>query len=244
MKQLSLLKLFPDCPRTKPIELFPTYHAVILIFFPICPRLKSYCSLQSYQHQLRKTRTQTRRWLLLNVTLSFLRFYKEEETFLTICLQTGATFVWHNEIFKCVGDAQWGGTLDFNWQGWPQDVFGFKSSGSGIFLDGKIWQVFLWMTWLSKGFFGCFLCHVGSLKFGMGFLGGVCCKPYGFWGVLIFALIWSSPSLEIRSTTPPPTPFVRWWLIVHNWHKWLRVLLVLIIFFTTTRVNILVLSVK
>lgn len=24
--------------------------------------------------------------------------------------------------------------------------FGFKSSGSGIFLDGKIWQVFLWVT--------------------------------------------------------------------------------------------------
>lgn len=163
MKQLSPLKLFPDCRRTKPIELFPTYHAVILIFFPICPRLKSYCSLQSYQHQLRKTRTQTRRWLLLKVALSFLRFYKEEETFLTICLQTGATFVWHIEIFQCVGDAQWGsgGTLDFNWQGWPQGVLGFKSSGSGIFLDGKIWQVFLWVTWLSKGFFGCFLCHVG-----------------------------------------------------------------------------------
>lgn len=136
MKQLSPLKLFPDCPRTKPIELFPTYHAVILIFCPICPRLKSYCSLQSYQHQLRKTRTQTRRRLLLKVTLSFLRFYKEEETFLTICLQTGATFVWHNEIFKCVGDAQWG-----------------SGGGLWISIDRDDHRVFLGLKAPVQGFF-------------------------------------------------------------------------------------------
>ena len=31
---------------------------------------------------------------------------------------------------------------------------------------------------------------------------GFCCKPYEFWGVLIFAPIRSSPSLESPSTLP------------------------------------------
>ena len=57
----------------------------------------------------------------------------------------------------------------------------------------------------------------------MGFLGGFCCKPYGFWGVLIFAPIWSSPSLEIQSTPPPPIPLwdydIWWWLIVYSLTK-------------------------
>lgn len=59
--------------------------------------------------------------------------------------------MWHNEIFKCVGDA-WGG----GWRLWisidgddHRVFFGFKISGLGIFLHGKIWQVFLWVTCLS-----------------------------------------------------------------------------------------------
>ena len=41
----------------------------------------------------------------------------------------------HNEIFKCVGDAQWGNS-------------GFQviRMTTGIFFDGKIGRVFLWVT--------------------------------------------------------------------------------------------------
>lgn len=191
MEQLSPLKLFPDCPRTKPIELFSTYHAFPLIFFPICPRLKSYCSLQSYQHQLQKTRTQTRRWLLLKVTLSFLTFYKEEETFLTICLQTGATFVSHNEIFKCVGDAQGGNP-------------GFQGTGmtTGIFFDGKIWQVFLWVTWLSKAFLGVFCVILVNGNSAWDFWGGFVASPRDF-GAFSFLPPFDHPR-HLKSRVPPP----------------------------------------
>ena len=53
--------------------------------------------------------------------------------------------MWHNEIFKCVGDA-WGGGGGGGGGLWisidgddHRVLFGFKISGSGIFLDGKIW---------------------------------------------------------------------------------------------------------
>ena len=44
----------------------------------------------------------------------------------------------------------------------------------------------------------------GGLNFSAGIFWGFCLSPRGFFGVLIFAPIRSSRSLEIRSNTPPP----------------------------------------
>ena len=115
-----------------------------------------------------------------------------------------------------------GGTLDFNWQGWPQGVLGFKISGSGIFLDGKIWQVFLWVTWLSKGSFGCVFVSCRLMEIRHGIFGVVLLQALQILGGFNFC-----PHLIIPVTWnpeyPPPLPLwdyeIWWWLIVYSLTK-------------------------
>ena len=47
-----------------------------------------------------------------------------------------------------------GGTPDFKWREWSKDFFAFEIFNSGIFLGREIWQVFFWVAWFKKGFFG------------------------------------------------------------------------------------------
>ena len=119
-----------------------------------------------------------------------------------------------------------GGTLDFNWQGWPQGVLGFKISGSGIFLDGKIWQVFLWVTWLSKGSFGCVFVSCRLIEIRHGIFGVVLLQALQILGGFNFCPHLIIPVTWNPEYPPPPLPswdydifLFWWWLIVYSLTK-------------------------
>ena len=126
----------------------------------------------------------------------------------------------------CVVEHPEWGTLDLKWQVWskaapPPDrkiLLGSKFSISGFLGVRKFWQVFfmvfktnvsifhvislyfntfwkfLWLENSALDFWG--------LHFGPGIFWGFVWSPRDCFGFLIFAPIWSSLSLEIRSTPP------------------------------------------